>query len=341
MMHQRIQLCAIQLFLLSFFTPFDKISSMLSVLVTGFNRPDLLESCLEELLSMQNVGKIYVHLDGPRSDRGDDARSVKSCLEISERLLFSREHEIQLQDRNLGGRESMQTAISWFFSKVTFGMVIEDDVRIHHSVPGILLNLEKIRSTEGLEKVGSISLYNPIAGMRNDNPNFQIELSNYPMIWGWCTWSSVWSKYSNEITDSVVRIAWVIAKQRQLNLVAKKYWLKKFYTSRHSNTWDTQLLYLHWKHKYTTVTFNQNLSTNIGFDGRATRTTSKSDVSSIYGGETSSLLTQANNLRVSSKRDRELGKKSWGLSYRNGVRNIVTRFVPRKKSRLEKFKKTF
>lgn len=274
---------------------------------------------------MQGIGKIYVHIDGPRANNKRDLNFVTECRTLTKSILGSKCSATLFQVNNLGGKVGMQHALDWFFKHESFGLIVEDDVVIHPSAP---LILEKaLLGTIDRKRIGSISLHNPLPRNSQHPSILSAKESLYPMIWGWATWAETWWLYKKEIDESRIRIAFLVLRQRHMNLVAKKYWIVKFIQSKSNETWDTQLLYTHWKNNLKTLTFDINLATNIGFDERATRTKKHRDIQEITGDEIKLEKLKINNLPEDGKRDRALASTVWGLSYGNGIKNLQRRLM--------------
>ena len=58
-----------------------------AVLLTGFNRPDLLEKSLTSILVFDQEIDLYIHLDGPRENSNVDNTEINKCINVIEKLL--------------------------------------------------------------------------------------------------------------------------------------------------------------------------------------------------------------------------------------------------------------
>lgn len=160
----------------------------------------------------------------------------------------------------------MQTAITWFFTRVSSGLIVEDDVLVHpNSISATEDLLERFKNDTN---VGSISLF-----AKKSFPPARTLIwtkRHWPHIWGWATWSDRWRQYEYEVEV-------FSAKHDYLRLVrklgVKKFRIAQSILRRHSeakNTWDTQWLYTHLKNGWRVLSPSRTLTTNIGFDDRAT-----------------------------------------------------------------------
>lgn len=93
------------------------------VLLIGFNRPDRLRAALESI-RVAKPRALFIAIDGPR--HASDEPRVAECRDIARAIdwiptetLFHRE--------NLGCQNAVIAAVSWFFSAVDAGIIIEDD----------------------------------------------------------------------------------------------------------------------------------------------------------------------------------------------------------------------
>lgn len=220
-------------------------------------------------METSSILSLYLHLDGPRPGNSTDELLIKECeqafLELCE-CVKPRYFEIKIQPQNLGCMRGMQSAISWFFSQVPSGLIIEDDVVIHpNSIYATEVLLERYKSDTN---IGSINLF----AKKSLTPASILIWTNrhWPHIWGWATWSDRWQKY--EFTVKTIE-----KRKDQLKLLIK-IGIRNFKRAqrtflKHSdakNTWDTQWLYTHLKNGWRVASPSRTLSTNIGFDDRST-----------------------------------------------------------------------
>lgn len=246
---------------------------MISILVTGFNRPDLLEKCLNSILGQGFPCEIFVHLDGPRdlseSVITQECKNVVSKIEISNSLKIRSE----IHEFNLGCKESMWCALEWFFSNCTKGLILEDDVIV---LPGaleaaaLLLNRFELTTT-----ICQISLSNQIA--RNNSSNVSYFTSNYPFIWGWATWKDRWDTNIKDISRFIGLFReseQAVIIKREIGKRAFRYWLERFESActKGIDTWDFQWHFTNWYYNRKALHFDKIFSINIGFDQRATHT---------------------------------------------------------------------
>ena len=246
---------------------------MISVLVTGFNRPDLLNRCFASILNQGMPCEIYVHLDGPRNS--EESVLTQECLDLTSNLRHPNLQflESEVHSENLGCKEAMWCALDWFFSHRTKGLILEDDIIV---LPGGLLATSILLDRFELDKsIGQISLSNLIARVNRTDVSYSF--SNYPLIWGWATWKDRWESNIKDISEHLK----YFPGSEQANVIkgqvgrrAFTYWLKRFEKASISqiDTWDFQWHFSNWLYNRKSIHFNRVFAVNVGFDHRATHT---------------------------------------------------------------------
>src|SRR5262245_3934506 len=95
------------------------------VLLITFNRPDFASETAQAIVD-QRPSALYVACDGPRheEERAAVERTRETVLDLAGDRVETR---TLFQDRNLGCKGGVETAISWFFEHEPEGIVLEDD----------------------------------------------------------------------------------------------------------------------------------------------------------------------------------------------------------------------
>ena len=169
------------------------------ILVTGFNRPDLLELALDKL-ALANCSNVYIAIDGPRESFNVDKPKVQACRELAESFNSLNPDRNRLLQINLGCGHAMSSAIDSFFDKVEDGIIIEDDIDFDISFLEMMdYLLTKLYHDPA---VGSITGLNPISSflapdvLNHENsfishPFFQAGAGRFGKIGGKST-NSIW-----------------------------------------------------------------------------------------------------------------------------------------------------
>lgn len=244
-------------------------ATSIPVLICSYNRPDKLSKLLDTLENL-NVSNLYFFSDGPEgtgSNRIDQCR--KMFLSRNKSIPAER---IKLEDNHLGCRQGMAAAISWFFSMVDFGIILEDDC-----IPSLdFFNF--VADSRNL--IGPNSKIFCITGTRNlGTPGAEVLISNFPFIWGWATSAEKWSRYKLDYNDAS-DLSW--RKAQEFKKSAKMKYHTLFYLfwreilnlggKGNFDTWDYSLIATLWRENQFCLVPADNLVTNIGFDSEATHT---------------------------------------------------------------------
>jgi hypothetical protein len=233
-----------------------------AVLILAFLRQygvkRLIESCLEN-----DVTRIYISIDGPRSD--SDRSIQEEMLEIIRefQVATSTEFFVQRHERNLGVGVGVISGLDWFFTHEGSGHILEDDLQVDSNFFNFSrLALLEFANHESVKMISGSQLI-PIASCGEDVP-----WSNYPMIWGWSSWSDKWEEmrvgllhrksYVCFRKDPNVNNFWAIGANRVLDGKV--------------DTWDTPLAAEFYRRMWICITPPSNLVTNSGDDLQAFHT---------------------------------------------------------------------
>ena len=300
---------------------------MIPVLITGFNRPELFRRTLERVLSVEGLGNLYVHIDGPRANNRQDLIDISECVEIINSIHNEITINTKIQNINLGCEKGMKYAIDWFFQNESYGAIIEDDIFIHKQSLQ-LCELALIKYQKDF-RVGSISLYNPIG--ESNNKNLIGFFSMYPMLWGWATWKDRWELNTGVVPENINKILEYKKISKKIGKVPFRSWKKKIMDfGPDSNTWDIPLLLSFWMNDLVTFTFPVNLAYNYGIGDKATHTKSPRNirVTQIYDAEIN--LNQKifpYTVNSSLKYDKKIANHLWDLSFTTLLLNKIKRTI--------------
>ena len=288
---------------------------MPSVLITGFNRPNLLQKAIESILRCEDLKDLYIHIDGPRNNSSDDFLQVSACHKLVIELAKNMKVYYFFQENNLGCEKGMKFAIDWFFSREEQGVIIEDDILVHPQALQIAeLALSKYQY---ISKVGQINLYNPTAAIATNN-KLSSHFVDYPMIWGWASWKDRWNLNSGHLPKNLEFALQDLKMRNKIGFVATKYWFKKFNQfTPESNTWDIPWVFTCWSHQLISLTFSHSLTTNIGDGPNATHTKKLSDLRLAPFSTVKFDLAKAqftDNITSKKKANIKISNKVWDMS---------------------------
>lgn len=246
--------------------------SSVPILVLGFNRPDRVRELLERLRALAPE-KIFFAVDGPRSDIPAERVKVEETRELVSLIDWHCEVHTQFQEVNLGCAHGVTAGIDWFFSQVTEGIILEDDVLPDLSFfPFCSELLEKYRKDR---KVWCVSGSNRIPTSELHTRD-SYRFSTIPQVWGWATWKDRWDQYSLDISQWRSR---GLSNAKLMKTVsyspsAFAFWSANFDLMARMavDTWDTQMVNAAMRNGALAAIPNVNLVENVGWGSEATHT---------------------------------------------------------------------
>jgi len=173
---------------------------------------------------------------------------------------------------HLSAKESIHTAIDWFFESEKMGIILEDDC-----LPSVsffyfcekLLN--KYQDDKRVWHISGTCVLDENDLLNNDSFYF----SNYCHIWGWASWSDRWKKYDPELGQ----LSYFLKNNLIANLfesyLLRSFWIDNFNRTfnKKIDTWDYQWYMTVWLNNGLSIIPTRNLVSNIGFNEEATHTT--------------------------------------------------------------------
>ncbi len=230
------------------------------VLFTIFRRRDTALKVFSAI-KMYAPEQLFIAADGPRENRPGER---ELCLALREEILNSIDWDCRVftlfREHNLGCGEAMAGAVSWFFSCVQEGIILEDDCkpapdffRYCEKALDFYRNEEKVMCINGSQSAANLDYAPYCAGF-----------SRYAQIWGWASWRRAWRHYSYDCAGADFKTL-----NRTLQNPAKtRRWLeiiKSVRTGRPGfDTWDFQWSAALLMHGGAALTPQANLISNIG-----------------------------------------------------------------------------
>lgn len=241
-----------------------------AVLVIAFNRPEMLEKCLNQI--PKDGRKIYISIDGPRNEF--EKILVAKTTKIANSFK-RRNPNLQIYTKyatlNNGCKHGVRTAIDWIFEFENSAIILEDDIRVSSR----FFNYADwgLHEYQNCKNVWQINGFTPLLEPYCVDGLYW---TKYAHIWGWATWIDRWSKYDRDLINypqipvqdlkafESVQLSPSFIKEfnQMLDLCKGGY-----------NTWDTQWLYSMWLNNGIAISPGTRLTGNVGFDSRATHTT--------------------------------------------------------------------
>lgn len=172
------------------------------ILYIIFNRINTVKDSLESIRKAK-PRKLYIAADGPRPQKSGEAEKVKEVREfVLSNIDWDCEVKTRFQDKNIGCKNGVSSAIYWFFENEEMGIILEDDcvpIQSFYKFCEKLLNKYKYD-----ERIGQISGFNRIADkIQIKNSYFY---STGGSIWGWATWRRVAKDFEKFFNKDVSEI---------------------------------------------------------------------------------------------------------------------------------------
>jgi hypothetical protein len=255
-------------------TTSDNGPSKAPVLFLIFNRPDTTMRVFEAIRNARPP-RLYVASDGPRDSRPTE-RAVVTALrdQVLAAVDWPCEVRTLFRDANLGCRNAVSGAITWFFEHEERGIILEDDCLPH---PTFFRFCEELleKYADDPTVAGITGDYRQVRGEGKANTYGRV---GYPLIWGWASWRRVWWHYDPDIkewTGDTADFPRMATKPRS----TRNYLTAVFDAVQQGklDTWDFQFNFLCQRHQWDFLHPQGNLITNIGFSADATHTSNPDD----------------------------------------------------------------
>ena len=273
----------------------------------------------------QRPRSLYIAADGPRPEKGEAERAA--CREVREWVMSEIDWDCDVKtlfrDENLGCGKAVAEAITWFFTEVEEGIILEDDC---------LPDPTFYRFCEEM-----LARYRTDARvMHITGDNYQEEMHGYPYsyyfsiyshIWGWAAWRRTWTKFDYDM-ESWKSIRENRAAIRELMFGVHTASSRKYRTSQFDkmvfedsgDIWDYRYVYSLWRNKGLTVIPAVNLVQNIGAGEAATHLKTISPIKSRQSESMSFPLVHPSAVAVNKKLDRHVEKRDY--QYRNYCKTV-------------------
>lgn len=301
------------------------------VLFIVFNRPATTRTVFEAIRNARPA-RLYVAADGPRVGKTKDTELCGQVRCLATEVDWPCEVQTLFQERNLGCKIGATSAIDWFFSHESEGIILEDDiVPLPSFFPYCDELLERYRHDED---IGMICGSNLIS--KRHTPKESYFFSKIPNMWGWASWRRVWKRYDMAMKDWP---RWRVEEQDynlfteytwgawQWRLWIKGHWHRAFDSLFKGmiDTWDYQWVFMVWKFKMLSILPKHNLIQNIGFGQGATHTVGEVPAYFIESVPENLVfpLLHPQDKRVDERMDMVIFRELYGLGIMYYVKRIL------------------
>mgnify|MGYP000901064106 CR=1 FL=1 len=239
------------------------------ILIIGFNRFDTIERVFMSVREVRPE-KLFIALDGPRDDVLSDKENCDKVKKVFTKIDWDCEVKTLYRNKNMGCDEAVPDSISWFFSNVEEGIILEDDCLPSRSFFSYCKDLlAKYRDND---KVMMISGNNFISDYKFSEDSFFF--SKYAFIWGWATWRRAWEKFDNSMKSYPSFKKNGGFRDYYPNILDRFFWRTGFENkyNGYSQGWDMKWNYALAYYNGLDVIPSTNLVRNIGMESDATHT---------------------------------------------------------------------
>ncbi len=232
------------------------------VLLVTFNRLDTTKKVFEAIRQYK-PDKFFVASDGAREFKEGELDIVNQVRNyVTKNVDWECEVKTLFREKNLGCGVGPFDAISWFFSNVEMGIILEDDcvpTKSFFTYCNELLEKYKYE-----EKILSLTGYNIIGSIGTKESYI---FSRYLYGWGWATWSRAWKKMDFKLEKYIETRNKGELKKYYHSYVERKIIDKKVDDCIKGNVsaWDYQWIISHHMNNALTVVPRINLVENLGF----------------------------------------------------------------------------
>jgi hypothetical protein len=290
------------------------------ILLIIFNRPEKTKYVFEAIKSVKPA-ILYIAADGPRTNKIGEKELCESTRKITELIDWPCRVERLYQEKNLGCKIGVSTAITWFFSHVEEGIILEDDCLPNFSFFTFCSTMLKRYRSDNL--VMAVNGTNSLTKQELGEQISTFHFSRCLQIWGWATWKRAWieNKLEMEGLNLFKHVDFantLFIRKKYIDFLIKHF---KHIRDKKIDTWDAQWYYSILKNNGVVISPHVNMIENIGFDYDATHTTyGKPDT--IPTEELPTLMVSPVEIVVDKVLDAKLMEKMY-------VKNIWQRIISR------------
>lgn len=220
--------------------------------------------------------KLYFASNAASTNDDESVQSVNLVRGLLAEVDWPCEVKTLLRERHLDVKESISSAIDWFFEHEEEGIILEDDCLPHPEFFKFCDRLlDDYRDDRRVASIGGVTL-----GGQGAVSGASYRFSDYPRVWGWATWRRTWLDYD---VDMSFWPQWKKSESwgnRFRTKRERQYWTRQFDATFDGAiaTWDYQLVASMWAHRQLAIAPNVNLVSNIGFGEEATFTKNPTNV---------------------------------------------------------------
>lgn len=243
------------------------------ILFLIFNRPSLSNRVFQVIREIKPK-KLFIAADGPRPENHKEFQLCSEAREIVNLIDWECELYTKFEDKNRGCRKGVSEAISWFFSNIEEGIILEDDCLPNLSFFYFCQELlKKYRNDYRIMEISGNNFYP--APVSSDGTYYFNRLGG---IWGWATWKRAWLHYDPDMMLCPTFVDSGCMGDLFADNKTRNYWTRCLMASYNGGpSWSYAWLFAIFSNYGLCISPKKNLVSNIGFDRQATQAKSASN----------------------------------------------------------------
>jgi len=240
------------------------------VVLFAFNRPDLTAQVFE-VIRKAKPKKLFVIIDGPRSNNASDIKLSTEVKNIVSNVDWDCDVNYEIAEENMGIRNRFVSGLGSVFSKVEEAIIVEDDCLPDLSF--FSFQQEMLAKYKDDSTIGLVCGFNPLGtSSAVSSSHF---FSVFSSLWGWGTWKRVWDTYDPTAAQWLTRAGREAVDSCIKTKPARRFWGHNFdLVSRNPeySTWDYQMVFNQMLNRRLNIFPRTSLVSNIGFSIDANHT---------------------------------------------------------------------
>lgn len=248
------------------------------VLFIIFNRPETTRRVFEAIRKARPK-QLFIVADGPRGNHPEEIAKCNEARKIATALDWDCELKTLFRENNRGCGKGVAEGITWFFSQVEEGIILEDDCLPSQDFFRFSTELlERYRNDTRVMQISG----NSLSASRYDDGEYSYFFSNQNFIWGWATWRRSWQLFDFRMNyyDEVSRKRY---HNKYFNSFDEqdyyKYVFDQMYSDiEHTTIWDYQWEFTRMLNAGLAIVPWHNLVVNVGYGKDATHTSNYQDI---------------------------------------------------------------
>lgn len=238
------------------------------ILLLAWRRPHTLAKVIDAIRPC-SPHHVFVACDGPRLDRPGEVQKVEATRQLIDQEIDWPCQIMRLySDTNKGCREGVMQAISWFFTHVESGIILEDDCVPH---PDFIQYCTELLCRYAIDdRIFLITGHNRLGESAVSADYFYSRLGG---IWGWASWRRAWNMYGLTIPElDQAQSQHALENVLPMDIAKDRYAKCRDSLSGKLDSWAYQWGYCRFINGGLSCVPKYNLITNIGGDDDSTHT---------------------------------------------------------------------